>query len=465
MKNFFKNKNVFLFLSLVVLLTATYWFEERGKILSDASESERTMILNTADFGKMKGFEGIKLNVEKKGEKYFSRENQLPMSEARLNEFFKILSGLKIKTFLKDEDVARVGRAFYIPDEALKLNFQFEKGDLSFSLGKKLSYDQTFYMEITEAGKKRIVIVSDESPDPGVYKTDQEYQRSEAKYKRLEIVFMLTNNYFYDARVFKDLYLDDKSIHFNTVSIATFRNKKFSIDFKSTMTTPPAPHGINAFEENWISFHQSLSHLEARNLYAPYEKNALSEILSHFEIDDRDGRHIVLDVYKKFGELNGYFLTSSLDKTLYVLKPEDARLFFINVQDFWKKRLAPSLKEYKLGLTFFNSKLDEVNISDGELFKVTSNQSKISVKSLEFKKLIDFIKSEGDHLSELTEKPSEILKKQVLQLSFENRSLSVILEDNDAVVVDLNLKVKIHHYVGANLPFSIKRADYFEGIK
>ena len=448
-----------------MLLTATYWFEERGKLVSDSQETKRTMILNPELLGEMKGFDGIKLNIEKKGDKFFSRENQLPMSQARLDEFFKILSGLKIKTFLKDEDVARVGRSFYIPDEALKLNFQFEKGDLSFSLGKKLSFDQTFYMEITEAGKKRIVIVSDESPDPGVYKTDQEYQRSEAKYKRLEIVFMLTNNYFYDTRVFKDLYVDDKSIHFDSISIATFRNKKFSIDFKNTTTSPPVPKGINYFEENWISFHQGLSHLEARNLYAPYERSALSEILSHFEIKDRDGRSIYLDVYKKFGELNGYFLTSNLDKSLYVLKPEDARLFFINVQDFWRKRITPTSKEFKLRLTFFNSNTDEVMINDGELFKVNVLSTKNNVRSLEFKKLLDFIKTEGDHVSEMVEKPSEILKKQVLQLNFENRSLSVILEDNDAIVVDLNLKVKIHHYVGASLPFSIKRSDYFEGLK
>ena len=52
-----------------------------------------------------------------------------------------------------------------------------------------------------------------------------------------------------------------------------------------------------------------------------------------------------------------------------------------------------------------------------------------------------------------------------MRLSFDNKSLSVILEDNDAVLVDLDLKIKIHHYVGATLPFSIKRADYFEGSK
>ncbi|MDO9183416.1 MAG: hypothetical protein Q7U04_13460, partial [Bacteriovorax sp.] len=287
-------------------------------------------------------------------------------------------------------------------------------------------------------------------------------QRSEAKYKRLTMVFMLTNVYFYDTRVFRDLYADDKSINFDEITISTFRNKKYSIDFKNTSTKPEAPKGINYFEENWISFHNSLTKMQGRTVIAPYEASALSEILSQFEIKDRAGRNITLRLFKIFGEQNGYFLTSSLDKMLYVLKPEDARLFFVNVQDFWKKSIAPQSKDYQLSLGFYEHKTDVVKISDKELFKVEPAIAGVAVRPLEFKKLIDFLKTGGDRISELTEKPSEILKKNILRINFENRSLSVILEDNDAILVDLDLKFKIHHYVGATLPFSIKRSDYFE---
>ena len=81
------------------------------------------------------------------------------------------------------------------------------------------------------------------------------------------------------------------------------------------------------------------------------------------------------------------------------------------------------------------------------------------------KKLVDFLKTEGDNVSVVLEKPSEILKKIIIRLNFENRAMGVMLEDNDAILVDLDLKIKIHHYVGATLPFSIKRSDYFEERK
>ena len=60
---------------------------------------------------------------------------------------------------MRDEDVKKVGRSFYIEDEGLKMTFSFERGAMSFTLGKKLPYDQTFYMEVEKVGKKLHEIV------------------------------------------------------------------------------------------------------------------------------------------------------------------------------------------------------------------------------------------------------------------------------------------------------------------
>ncbi len=457
-----KNKNILLFIALVFALSITYWFEEKGTLKRTLTEAHDAEILNADNLGDLKNVIGIKLNFEKKGDQYFTKDSKVLLSKSRLDEFFKILSGLKVKTFLNDADVNKVGRGFYIGDDALKLTFSFEKGSIAFTLGKKLSFDQTFYMEIEKAGKKQMVIAKDVSPDPGVYQNDKDYQRSDALYQRLQVLFMLTNLYFYDTRIFKDLYLDPKSINFKEISISTFRNKKFKINFENTSTSPEVPKGLNYNEDNWISFHQTLSTLEAKAGVMPYEPSVLLEVLSQLDIVDRNGRNIILTVYKKFGEQNGYFLTSNLDKMLYVLKPTDARYFFVNVQDFWKKNLGPKSNEYQMSLSFYDNKSEEVKIIDKELFKANAIKPGLTTRPMEFKKLIDFLKIEGDHVSELTEKPSEILKKNIMRVHFENRDLSVMLEDNDVVLVDLNLRLKIHHYVGANIPFSIKRTDYFQ---
>ena len=37
--------------------------------------------------------------------------------------------------------------------------------------------------------------------------------------------------------------------------------------------------------------------------------------------------------------------------------------------------------------------------------------------------------------------------------------------ENEVILVDFDEKMKIHHYVGAKLPFSIKYEDYFPVAK
>ena len=139
----------------------------------------------------------------------------------------------------------------------------------------------------------------------------------------------------------------------------------------------------------------------------------------------------------------------------------------MNIQDFWQKKIVPNEKKFQLSLTFFNGKSLEVQIEDQELFKVNSTTptrfKDQDLRPLEFKRLLEMLKTEGNHVSEMTEKPTEILKKNILRVQFENKSLNVILEDNEVIFVDLDKKLKIHHYVGAKIPFSVNFADYYKG--
>lgn len=463
-----KHKNLVLFIVLLSALTATYFFEERSNIIKEDSLAKKSALLDASSLGDIKGIEGIKLNFEKRGEFYHDKNNNLRLSSARLDEFFTILSALKVKTILNQDEVTKVGLPFYIPDPSMTMTFKFEKGDMTFTLGKKLDYDQSFYMGVTKDKKSQVVIVNDESPDPGVYQNDDDYKKSDAKYKRLEMVFLLTNKYFYDGRVFRDFNYALDKLNFKNISIATFRNKKFEVNFENTTTKPAPPAGIEYFEDNWVSFLQFLTKLEGKSLYYPAEPAKLDEVLSQFEIVDRENRKYSLEVYKKYGLENGYFMKSSLDNIIYQLKPEDAQYFFTNVQDFWQKRILPKGKDYNLKVTFYNGKSEEVKIEDKQLFKVLPVDSKFteaSLRALEFKRLMEFVKGEGNHVNVLDISPTKILKENILRVQFENRNLSVILDENEAIIVDLDQKLMIHHYVGAKLPFSVKYEDYFGAAK
>jgi len=108
---------------LLLALLATYWFEERGNVLKQITDSRSREIFNPSDVSELKSVKGLKINIDREGERFFSHENHLPLSKMRLDELFTILGNLKIKSVISEEDLKKVGRGYYIADDALKLTF------------------------------------------------------------------------------------------------------------------------------------------------------------------------------------------------------------------------------------------------------------------------------------------------------------------------------------------------------
>ena len=461
MKNLLKNKNFILFIVLILALVITYVFEEKRNRDKELDLQKKLSIINTDDMGDLISFKGIKIDVYKKDEKYYSSDNNLILSNRRLDEFLQILSGLRIKKILSAEETKNVDRNFYIPNSDLSLTFKFKNGNLKFTLGKKLDFDQKFYMEVEKGNQKNMMIVADESPDPNVYQNDEEYRKSDFKYQRLQMLFYLTNVFFYETKVFNEFAYADNRINFKLIDIATFRNKKFSLNFEKSITIPAIPNGLEYFDENWVAFHRTLTGLEAKTIYYPFDSAKLNEALSILNVEDRDGKKYSLELYKKYGSLPGYFLKTSFDKILYELRPDEAKYFFVNIQDFWQKRLYPNTPEYAMTLQFPKESglIYKLSIKDKEVFNAELEGGK--VKLSELKKFIDFMKMNSDHVSEMTESPSSLVGKMIMKLYFANRNIGVILVENDVLVVDLDNKLKFHHYTGESIPFSIKMKDYF----
>lgn len=454
-----KNKNLFLFVFLILGIIFTYFFEEMRNQKKDEEIKKELSLIPTYGLEKLQSIQGIKLSILKKGELFYSAENGLLLSGKKLDEFFKILSGLQVKSIVPKEELAKVDRSFFIANEDLKLNFSFLDEKVQFSLGKKLGYDQRFYMEVVTSkggvSTKKMVVVEDQSVDPNAYSSEEEYKKSDFKYQRLQMMFYLTNVFFYESAPFHQFHYDPQTLHFKTMEIATFRNKKFSLNFEKTETLPPILSGLKYFEENWISFYRSLVNIEAKTVYFPYDEKKLEGPLSEFIIHDRDQRKIVLTLFKKYGSLTGYFLKTDFNKILYELRAEDSQYFFVNIQDFWQKKIGPISSQYSLKLLFPNqASAVEMLVQDDGLFKATSRQGIINVAQL--KKLLDLLKTNADHVSEV------LNEKWVMKLYFENRELDVILIDNEVVFVDPVYKWAMHYYTGKDIPFSILRSDYIK---
>lgn len=464
MKWFKEHRNLSLFIILIIALSLTYLFEEKRNKDREELKKRELSILDVDSLGDLDRFTGIKINVLKKETGYFSADNNLLLSNKKIEEFLRILSGLKIQKILRPEEYKDIPIDQFIPNKDLSLSFYFKAGFLRFTLGKKLDYDQSFYMEVERENERKLMIVRDDSPDPNVYTDNTEYRTSSFKYQRLQMLFYLTNIFFYETRVLKDFEYAETQINFKKIEIATFRNKKFLIDFEKTQTNPPKLNGLEYFEDNWLSFHNALINLEAKTIYFPYDSSKLDEILSVFNVEDRKGRKYTLELYKKYGSLGGYFLKTDFDKNLYELNMELAKYFFVNVQDFWQKKVVNFESNYSLKLIFPREKNREVelSISDQELFDAKSPSGKSVIVS-NVKMLMDFLKRPADHVDSLEGvKEGADEKKILFNLQFKNSKLGVMLLDNEIVFIDLVNKVKFHFYQGGTIPFGTKIGDYIK---
>ena len=148
---------------------------------------------------------------------------------------------------------------------------------------------------------------------------------------------------------------------------------------------------------------------------------------------------------------------------LYEIDGKVAQHFFVNIQDFWNKKFWPSEKNYSLKLDFYNGKSLSVNVEDGVLFKISDSlASQVKYKQLAFKKLVDYLKTGGDFVEEMSIKQSDLLKNRVMSVVFNKKVFDVILEDNGVIILDQTNQVLYHFYSGMTLPFGIKLEDYKE---
>jgi|GEM_PF-774359 len=453
-----KNKNIFLFIVLVIMLVATYLFEEnrnQKKLLAQDNESK---VIDFEKNGNLVKVKGIKLDIELSGKDYVAIPHRLLISDKKIGELFQVFSNLRVIKEIPSTDWNKANLSQFIPDLSLKMEFVFDTNPITLTLGQKQNFDRSFYMLLKDNVKEKLLLVKDTSVDPNAYQTDEEYQKSDFLYKRLQMLFYLTNVFFYETKVLKELNYAENELNFKRIDISTFRNKKFSLNFENSETLPPPPKSVKYHDENWISFLRMLYGLEAKTLYFPYEKKLLSEVLSFFEVEDKAGRKYTLEVYKKYGSLNGYFLKTSLDNRLFELRMEDAKYFFVNVQDFWERRVLIDEKNYDLELHFISSQKHlALKVFDESLFKV---ESKVSVKNSSVKEVVDLLKMPSDHLSGGVYFPSKFDGLELMRIKIKGSEFRVFFEENDLILADFINKVAYHYYVGEKIPLATKYEDY-----
>lgn len=323
-------KNVILFFIAVGLATFTYFFQELKDREAFEEAEKRGMLLDIEKLGELKGFQLPKVSLTKQGEHYLLTSGEMA-DERKIDWFMKILSGIRMKRTLPDNDWTPQKRAQFFPGEEEKIEFVFENGRVSFLLGKKLDFDQSFYMEVFDGKKFSRVVAFDAGEMETIYDKEQGH-RSDHRYRRFQSLFYLDTKFFKDYRLFR--YWMGKKWSLLEVTIDNKGNRKYSLNFPEAQTNPKVPFFLKRNDKMMKAFEEELVKLQGK-FYAPENLNLKEgELLSEMVVNSTQGE-ARLKLYRS-SENKKYYIQSNLGDRTYEVEDKYSQSFLRPVQDFWQ---------------------------------------------------------------------------------------------------------------------------------
>ena len=173
-----------------------------------------------------------------------------------------------------------------------------------------------------------------------------------------------------------------------------------------------------------------------------------------------------ISLYRKFNDLNGYFAVFDDENIIYELKGENAKLFFVNVQDFWGKSIWKTLNNDKLinsisfSFSFFKEESSLLKAQLNDEFKIENLTNHNLVPSnISFYQLFDLLQVSADYVSELDK--VDIFEKYIFKINIFKFNLYLIMQKGELIFIIEQLKLKFHYY-SSNIPkIALELSDYF----
>lgn len=325
-------KNIVLFLILVLLCIFTFYYEEVGVIRSNIAKEKSKMLFNHKKLGAFSYVKTPSIYMRKNKKLFYEYKSGNLISIKSTEQFFDALSKLKVDKILDVKNKSNNERVkFFGKSNDHFIEFGFKKGIIKFNFGKKLSFSQSFYVEIIEDNNITWAIASDNSASPEIYSKESSHNNG-YKYKRLLNVLSLDKDFFLDKHI-----VQENEFDIDRVVINSNRNREFEVYIDQLKTKPSVPSGISANAREIKKFVTTLFSMEAHSLIDDFNIEDLDNNVS--KIDIFGTKNITLNLYGKYKGEEGRFVTLSSSKKLFVLNDEVITVFFKHLQDFWLKKI------------------------------------------------------------------------------------------------------------------------------
>ncbi|MBF0361756.1 MAG: hypothetical protein HQK49_12135 [Oligoflexia bacterium] len=373
--------NLMLFALLSIILLLIYYFEEKRGVEKLREERikfaflDPRITLQNIDAISMKNFflksgsceKGIEtkkgpLTINDKC--FFIKEGGgYAADSAHIQNMLETLSKLKIERYLSEEEIKGLKRTDIFTDEAIIFYFDYLGLRTTYTLGKRLSFDETFYVEIKKsaaaatAAAASVVwaIVKDEAPKSGLYTNEEDIKQE--SYQNIKTILLKRASDFFDKKIFSKHYLHDQIADFNiqNMEISNKINRTFYIKWNASnevVTSPEIIKGLKYKTDELLEIKKRLLDLAGEDIYfkdIDVGVDVGGDLVSTIKLDLLKGnkfRRVEMKLYKemkiksvKAVSRKGYFLQTNISNNIFELSESDAKIFFLNVQDFWDKRV------------------------------------------------------------------------------------------------------------------------------
>jgi len=363
------------FLGIITLLIGyIYFFEEKKaiEVLQDKAKAEA--LLDIKEAGELKYLKGNNFELAKDGDS-FKIKKHFTISQKQLDTFLSQLLNIRVQRVLTPTELVNIPAINLLPNEKISVEAGFSENKLTITLGKKIEFNQNFYLSVfNHKTKQDKWVVAKFQNEYTARSQDKQAHRSAMSYNQAKSLFLLSDNFFKEHN---PLYNVQK---FQRLKISSFRNRAYSIVKSEYRTEPSAPKEIHELEGRFVEYFKGLNELKAQRVLNA-NKHKLNESIGKLEFDK-----VIMTVFKKLDGIQGYYLVN--EGSIFVIDSKTYRYMFTPQQFFWNKKPELESESFKI---FKNNKLVlETNINAKNIWAQVLGSEAYSVRENYKKKFKSF---------------------------------------------------------------------------
>ncbi|OFZ73367.1 MAG: hypothetical protein A2451_04495 [Bdellovibrionales bacterium RIFOXYC2_FULL_39_8] len=381
------------------------------------------------------------------------------------------MSNIKVKRYFTEREIKDKSRLDYFPEDNNEILFYFESGEVAFVLGKKLDFDQTFYMEIQSRDRRQWAVAYDSSENSGPYNAEEE-SNNPGRYNRIKHVLNLDEGFFYDTHIFRSKLGKKIADVWSEVKLSLIDGKSFSINFNNRTTNPPVYAGIGYLGPYFTELSQKFLALKGTSMVLDFQPVELAEELASLQFKDLKGVEEELKLYTRYMKRSGLFVRAMFSNNLYEVDRPVADLFLIKVQDLWDKRLFSLNSDIGKQNIFFEINFEDhapaqLKIPFSETLTVNRIDPGPPPKVENFKKLFRFLTlSMADSVTFFdktadTTTAEAMLEKTQFKMKFEDFDVALIFDKGEIIIINEKYNIQLHYIVGERDIIKFAYDDYF----